>query len=191
MSTTTDRGWHLIGADELKRSWGWFLALGIVLVLLGLMALSWSVLTTLVSVAIFGWFLLIGGVLSVVHAFVQRRWGGFFLELFAGILYAVVGVMVVGNPAESAVGLTLLIAMFLMIGGIFRIITALSVRFHHWVWVLVNGMISLLLGLMIWRQWPLSGLWVIGLFIGIDMIFYGWSLIMLAMAVRTLPRQQT
>jgi uncharacterized membrane protein HdeD (DUF308 family) len=187
MSTGTNHGWHMLGAEEARRTWGWFLALGIVLVLLGLLALGWSVLTTLVSVVIFGWFLLLGGVLSVVHAFVQRRWGGFFLELFAGILYAVFGLMVVGNPAVSAVALTLLIAVFLMIGGLFRIITALTVRFHHWIWVLLNGVISLLLGLMIWSQWPVSGLWVIGLFIGIDLIFYGWSLIMLAMAVRSIP----
>lgn len=187
MSTGTKQDWHLIGAEEVRRTWGWFLVLGVVLVLLGMMALGWSVLTTLVSVVIFGWFLLLGGVLSVVNAFLRRRWGGFFLELFAGILYAVFGLMVVGNPAVSAVALTLLIAVFLMIGGLFRILTALTVRFHHWIWVLLNGVISLLLGLMIWNQWPVSGLWVIGLFIGIDLIFYGWSLIMLAMTVRSLP----
>jgi uncharacterized membrane protein HdeD (DUF308 family) len=77
-----------------------------------------------------------------------------------------------------------------MLGGLFRILTAVAARFHHWVWVLLNGVISLVLGLMIWRQWPVSGLWVIGLFIGIDMIFYGWSLIMLALAVRGLPQPQ-
>jgi uncharacterized membrane protein HdeD (DUF308 family) len=178
----------VIGAEELKRGWGWFLALGIVLVILGVVALSWAVLTTLVSAVLFGWLLLVGGVLSVVHAFLRRRWGGFFLELFAGILYAVVGLMIVGNPAEGALALTLVIAVFLMVGGLFRIITAVTARFQHWVWVLLNGVISLLLGLMIWRQWPVSGLWVIGLFIGIDMIFYGWSLIMLALAVRGLPQ---
>jgi uncharacterized membrane protein HdeD (DUF308 family) len=187
MSTGTNQGWHLIGAEELKRNWAWFLAVGIALVILGLMALSWSVLATLVSVAIFGWFLLIGGILSVVHAFLRRRWGGFFIELFAGLLYVLVGMLIVGNPAESAVALTLVIALFLLIGGVFRIVTALVVRFQHWLWMLLNGVISLLLGVMIWSQWPVSGLWVIGLFIGIDMISYGWSLVMLALAVRSLP----
>jgi len=84
----------------------------------------------------------------------------------------------------------LLVAVFLLFGGIFRIAAVLTVRFHHWSWMLLNGGISLLLGLMIWAQWPWSGLWVIGLFIGIDMIFYGWSLIMLAMAFRNIPEQQ-
>jgi uncharacterized membrane protein HdeD (DUF308 family) len=187
MSTGSHPGWHVIGAEELRQGWGWILALGIILILLGLFALGWAVLATLVSVVVFGWLLLFGGILSVIHAFMRRRWGGFFLELFAGILYVVFGLMVVGHPAESAIALTLLIAVFLVLGGIFRIVTALTVRFHHWIWVLLNGVISLLLGLWIWIQWPVDSLWVIGLFIGIDMIFYGWSLIMLALAVRSLP----
>ena len=187
MSTGTNQGWHSVGAEELQRSWGWFLGVGAVLVILGVVAISWSVLATLVSVVVFGWLLLVGGVLSVAHAFVRRRWSGFFLELFAGSLYAVVGLTLVVNPAEGAVALTLVIAVFLMLGGIFRIVTALSVRFHHWVWVLLNGVISLLLGLMIWSHWPVSGLWVIGLFIGIDLIFYGWSMIMLGVTARGLP----
>ena len=188
MSTGTNSGWHLIGAEEIRRGWGWLLALGIALVILGIAALSWSVFTTLVSVVFFGWLLLIGGVLSVVHAFIRRRWGGFFIELFAGLLYFVVGLMIVGHPAASAIALTLLISVFLLVGGVFRILTALTVRFHHWTWMLLNGVISLLLGSMIWADWPVSGLWVIGLFIGIDMIFYGWSLIMLGIAVRNLGK---
>jgi len=187
MSTGTNQGFHLIGAEELKRAWGWFLALGIILVILGVVALVWSVVATLVSVEIFGWLLLVGGVLSAAHAFLRRRWGGFFMELFAGVLYALVGLMVVANPAGGAAALTLLIALFLLVGGVFRVITALSVRFHHRIWMLLNGVISLLLGVMIWSDWPWSGLWVIGLFIGIDMIFYGWSLVMLGMVVKRLP----
>jgi len=189
MSSGMNQGFHMVGAEDLKGSWGWFVALGIALVLLGLVAVSWSGLATLVSVEVFGWLLLVGGVLSVVHAFVRRRWGGFLVELLAGVLYAIVGLIVIDSPAEGAVALTLLFALFLLVGGVFRIMTALTVRFHHWVWMLLNGVVSLLLGLMIWKQWPLSGLWVIGLFIGIDMIFYGWSLIMLGMAVRSIREQ--
>lgn len=189
MSTGTNQSWHHVGGDELRQSWGWILALGIIMVILGVMALSWSVMTTLVSVVFFGWMLLIGGGLSVIHAFMRRRWGGFFSELISGVLYLVVGLMVVINPAASAVALTLLIAMFLLIGGIFRIIAALLIRLGHWVWMLVNGLISVVLGVMIWSEWPTSGLWVIGMFIGIDMVFYGWSLIMLAVAAKNMPQQ--
>ena len=118
MSTGTNERWHLIGAEELRRTWGWLLALGVALVILGVLALSWSVLTTLASVVFFGWLLVVGGVLAVVHAFLRRRWGGFFLELFGGILYVVIGFMIVANPVGASIDLTLVIAVFLMIGGI-------------------------------------------------------------------------
>ena len=111
---------------ELKRNWGWFLGLGIALLVLGTIALGASVATTIVSVWLFGWLLIIGGVLEAVHAFWREKgWGGFFIDLLTGILYVVVGFMIVANPAETAVTLTLLIALFLMFGGIFRIVVAL------------------------------------------------------------------
>ena len=181
-------GLHLIGLGELKKNWGWFLGLGIALVVLGTIALGVSVATTIVSVWLFGWLLIIGGVLEGVHAFWRERgWGGFFIDLLTGILYVVVGFMMVANPAETAVSLTLLIALFLMFGGIFRIVVALILRFPHWGWLVLHGAVNLLLGIAIWRQWPLSGLWVIGLFVGIDMLFNGWSLVMLGLAAKKLP----
>jgi uncharacterized membrane protein HdeD (DUF308 family) len=180
-----------MGTEELKRGWGWLVGVGIALIILGLIALYCAVTATMVSVDIFGWLLVIGGVLSLVDAFVQRRWGGFFMELFAGILYIIVGLMVVANTAASAVVLTLVIAVFLLIDGVFRIVTALSVRFPHWPWMLLNGVIGVLLGIMIWRQWPWSGLWVIGLFVGIELILYGWSLVMLGSMARSTRHQLT
>lgn len=184
MATAVDQKVPLFGVDVLRRNWGWFVALGIIQIILGLIALGTSVVVTLVSVVLFGWLLLIGGVLSVVHAFWERQWSGFFIDLAVGILDVVVGFMVVGNPVASAETLTLLIAMFLFMGGIFRIVAALTGHFHHSFWVLLNGIVTLALGIMIWRQWPLSGLWVIGLFIGIDLIFYGWSLLMVGLTAR-------
>jgi uncharacterized membrane protein HdeD (DUF308 family) len=182
-------GLHLVGLQELRKNWGWFLVLGIALLVLGTIALGASVAMTIVSVLLFGWLLIVGGVLEAVHAFWRRKWSGFFIDLLTGILYVVVGFMLVANPAASAVALTLIIALFLMFGGIFRILVALSVRFHNWGWLLLHGAINLLLGILIWQQWPLSGLWVIGLFIGIDMIFNGWSLVMLGLAAKNIPEE--
>jgi uncharacterized membrane protein HdeD (DUF308 family) len=187
MATSMQPSGPLVGFDILRRNRGWFLALGIVQIILGMIALGSSVLATAVSVAVFGWLLLIGGVLSIGHAFWERQWNGFFVDLLTGILYAVVGFMMISNPLEAAVSLTLLIALFLLMGGIFRIVAALVGPFQHRGWLLLNGIVTLLMGILIWRQWPLSGLWVIGLFVGIEMIFYGWSLVMLGMAARNLP----
>ena len=176
-----------LGLHELRRRWSWFLALGIVLIVLGAIALGSTFLMTLVTMVFIGWLMIIGGVIEVVHACAVKNWGGFFVDLLTGILYVVVGFMIVSNPGATAVALTLLIAMFLIFGGLFRIATAVIVRFQNWMWLLLHGVINLLLGIAIWRQWPVSGLWVIGLFVGIDMILNGWSLVMLGLAAKNLP----
>jgi uncharacterized membrane protein HdeD (DUF308 family) len=180
---------HLIGLQELRKRWCWFLSLGILLIVLGAIALGASVLATLVTMELVGWLMTGGGILQAVHAFTCKKWSGFFIDLLTGILYVVVGFMIVGNPLATAATLTLLIAMFLIFGGVFRIATAITVRFQNWVWLLLHGVINLLLGISIWRQWPLSGLWVIGLFVGIDMIFNGWSLVMLGLAAKRIPTE--
>ena len=83
--------------------------------------------------------------------------------------------------------LTLILAVAFLVGGSVRIVVVLTERFSAWPWVLLNGVVTLLLGILIWRQWPESSLWVIGLFVGIDLIFNGWSWVMLALAVRAIP----
>jgi uncharacterized membrane protein HdeD (DUF308 family) len=181
---------QLPGASELRGNWGWFLALGIVLIVLGTIALGSALVMTIASVFFFGWILIIAGVMEAVHAFWrEKRWGGFFLDLLTGLLYVVVGWMMVSNPGESAVLLTLIIAMFLVFEGLFRIVVAITARFPHWGWVLFNGVISLVLGISIWQRWPYSGLWVIGLFVGIEMLLNGWSLVMLSLSARNFPEE--
>jgi uncharacterized membrane protein HdeD (DUF308 family) len=187
---TTVSNVRLLDLMQLKKRWGWFLGLGIVLIVLGTIALGASLFVTLASMLLIGWLLIGGGVLEAIHAFACKQWSGFFIDLLTGLLYVAVGFMIVANPGASAVALTLLIAMFLMFGGIFRIAMAIISRYENWGWLLLYGVISLVLGISIWRQWPLSGLWVIGLFVGIDMIFNGWSLVMLGMAAKKLSAQQ-
>ena len=167
---------------QFSRNWGWFLALGILMIVLGIVALGSALFVTLVSMIFFGWLLIFSGVFEVVQSFWQKRWGGFFLHLAVGILYAIVGFMLIANPEASAVALTLLMAIFFIVAGFFRIVAAFVMRFPQWGWMLISGIAALILGLLIWQQWPTSGFWVIGLFIGIELIFTGWSWIMLALA---------
>lgn len=178
---------HLVGVERLRNRWGWFVGLGVILALLGTVALSSAVFLTLASMVLVGWLMILGGVFQTAHAFSCREWGGFFVDMLAGLLYAVAGLLIVLHPAATAVGLTLLIAILLIFGGVFRIAVALTVRLHNWTWLLLHGAVNLLLGICILQDWPFSGLQVIGLFIGIDMIFNGWSLIMLGLAARNLP----
>ncbi len=178
---------QLTGFDEIHRHWGWFFALGVALIILGVIAAGSALITTIVSLIFFGWLLIIGGALEIGYGLWRKTWSGFFIDLLTGILYVVVGSMVVANPGASAVALTLLIAMFLMVGGVFRIIAALSARYPNGGWLAIHGVVSLILGIIIWRQWPMSGLWIIGFFIGIELIFNGVALTMLGLAARELP----
>jgi uncharacterized membrane protein HdeD (DUF308 family) len=179
---------HRVGLEDVRNNRGWFLALGTVLMLFGIVAIGRTCLVTAFSVIFIGWMMVAAGVVQALHAcWKERGWGGFFLDALTGILYVVVGFMIVANPAASAVTLTLMIAMFLLFDGIFRIVSAVAVRYPNSSWVLLNGAVSVVLGYGIWRRWPLSGLWVIGLFVGIQMVLNGWSLVMLANAAKKLP----
>jgi uncharacterized membrane protein HdeD (DUF308 family) len=159
----------------------WFLGTGIALVLLGTIAITFAVFTTLASVIFLGWIFLASGILQIAHAVNTRQWSGFSLYLLLGTLSLIVGGMFIAKPGQSAIALTLLIALVLITKGIFRIIIALTYSFANQWWVLVNGILTTALGIIIFSQWPLSSPWVIGLFVGIDLIFNGWSLIMLSM----------
>jgi len=172
--------------ETLRDYWGWFLVLGIVMVVLGTVALGWSCLgtVTIAAVWVFGLFLLGCGIAEIVNSFWIGRWSGMLIHLLLGALYALVGVLVIDHPATAAVQLTLLIAIWLMVSGVFRIIYSVSEHFTGRGWVLLNGAVSLLLGILIYKQWPESGFWVIGLFIGIDLIFNGWAWIMLSLGLR-------
>jgi uncharacterized membrane protein HdeD (DUF308 family) len=171
--------------EALSRNWGWLLALGILMIILGVFAIGAPVVATIAVQVVLGWLLVIGGIAEAIHAFMAQNWRGFLFELLSGILYIVVGGLLLFNPLLGAAALTLLLAVFLVVEGIFKIIMALRVRDHRgWGWLLASGILSLILGAMIWAQWPYSGLWVIGLFVGIQLLFTGWSMVMLALAAR-------
>jgi uncharacterized membrane protein HdeD (DUF308 family) len=178
--------------EELRRiqsSWGWFLALGLLLVVLGTVAIGYSCLVEITEAAVwlFGWLLLAGGVAEILHAFRVSRWSGTLLHVLIGVLYIVVGFMTIDNPLGQAILLTRFIAIFLMIGGLFRIFASLVQQFPGWGAVLLNGIVSLVLGGMIYKGWPSSGLWFIGLYIGIEMIMNGWAWIFLSLGLKRLP----
>ncbi len=177
--------------EEMRRNWGWFIALGAVLIVIGACAIGSAFVATLATVIVFGWLLVIGGAFQTVHALLrERNWSRFFVDLFAGILSLVVGFMLLANPLAGAETLTLLIAMFLFIVGLERIVVSLMGHIHHGGWFLLTGVIDLALGVMIWRHWPSSGLWVIGLFVGIDMLCNGWAMVMQGIALKMLPRHE-
>jgi uncharacterized membrane protein HdeD (DUF308 family) len=174
------------GLDDLRKNWFGFVAVGILLIVLGLIAMGSTFLFTQFVVDVTGWILIFSGVSTAIHGFWRRRWSGFFLDLLCGLLYLAVGFMFVVHTLEAAQTLTLLIAISLVVGGLFRIVAAATGHFQNWPWVLLHGLVSLALGVSIWRQWPASGEWVIGLFVAIDLLMNGWTLVMLGVASRRL-----
>jgi uncharacterized membrane protein HdeD (DUF308 family) len=119
-----------------------------------------------------------------------RKLSGFALHLLAAALYLLVGLFMLEDPIRAAEVLTLLLAASFLVGGVLRIVFSLAVRFPAWPWVVFNGLVDLLLGVFILNRWPDSSLWVIGLFIGVDLIFHGWSWVVLALSVRTFGQSQ-
>ncbi len=176
-----------VGLEEVRRHWGSHLALGILLCILGLVAVAYAVSASLVSVLFLGWLLVGSGLFQAILVFRVQRWSGFFLHLLAGVLEVVVGVLLVSAPAETALALTLLLAVYLLVGGSFRAIAALYLGFPGAGWSVVGGLLSFLLGLALWRQWPLSGLWFIGVCVGSDLLVHGVAWIAFALNARRLP----
>jgi len=183
-------GSHRVGGktEDLREIWAFLVGMGVALMTLGAIAIGSSLIATLATVATFGVLLLLGALFQVVTALWGRSWRGFFLHLLAGALYLIVGVFMIDHPVETALGVTLLVAVGLLVSGILRVVMSLVERFDGWGWMLLCGIVSVLLGMGIWGQWPLSGLWVIGLFVGIEMLSSGLSWLMLGLAVRSPPR---
>lgn len=169
----------------LRAKSGWIIALGVIYVIAGLIALGSIVEATVVSVFIVGIMMLIAGVAEVIHAFQVKSWGKFLLWALLGALYIIAGFVTFENPLLAAAILTLILGIALVASGIMRIILAFSVREGTpWIWVVVSGIITLLLGLIILAHWPVSSLYILGLFLGIDLVFAGAGWIGLGLGLR-------
>jgi uncharacterized membrane protein HdeD (DUF308 family) len=177
--------------EAIRAHWILFLALGVVLIVVGTIAVAMPIVSSLASAVVFGSLLLLGGIAQLVGAFWTRDWSGFFLSLLMGVIYVVLGVLFLRHPGDALMAMTMFLACALMVGGLFRVLGSAMYQFPHWGWTLVGGIINLVLGIMIWQQWPESSLLVIGLFVGIDLIFTGWTWVMLALAVKKVGPRTT
>ena len=151
----------------------WFVLLGAALIVLGLVVAASSVTATIVSIFFLAGVLVLESVIRIVAAFSAREWAGSLLLVLAGAFYMVAGILTFRHPITAAVALTLLFAVLFPAMGFFRLITSIWYRFPHWGGVALSGAVSIALGLMLWNAWPASGLWFIGLCLGIDLIVEG------------------
>jgi len=175
------------GVEEIRSSWAWFLAIGIVFVLLGGVCVIGNVSATFATVLVFGWMLLFSGVFGLVHAFRTRGGQGFLLSLLSALFRGFTGYLLIRYPLAGAASLTLVLASFFIVSGLFRAIGAGMLKLPRWGWSAFSGVVSLALGIMLLAQMPVSSVWFIGFAIGVDLICDGASLIGFATAIHSLP----
>jgi uncharacterized membrane protein HdeD (DUF308 family) len=172
----------------LRAKWGWIVALGVVYVVAGVIALGSVVIATVATVFVVGIMMVLAGVFEVISAFQIKTWGRFLFWLALGVLYIVAGFVAWDNPLLTAVWLTLILGAALVASGITRIFLAFNMQHGSpWIWVVVSGLITLLLGVIILIHWPVSSLYTLGIFLGVDLVFAGAGWIGLGMGLRQLP----
>lgn len=171
---------HFHEIEGIRSGSKMFLGLGVLMTLLGFGAICYSTFATIASVVLLGGLLLSAGIAHLIHALWVLQWKGFFVSLLQASFLGVLGAFCVFSPINASLALTMLICAFFFVSGIVRILSALFLRFDRWGWYFLNGLLSLVLGFLIFSGWPVSALWVIGLFVGIDIMFAGLSWIFFA-----------
>lgn len=174
------------GLKALRDKWGWIVALGVVFALAGVVALGSVVAATASAVMIVGIMMIMGGAAELIAAFGVKDWKRAVFWGLLGVLYIAAGIIAILNPFAAASILTLMLGAALVVGGVLRIFLAFEMRSagKPWGWVVLSGLISLLLGFMIIAQWPASSFFVLGIFLGIDLIFIGSGWISMGLALR-------
>ncbi len=167
------------------RSINWSIALSILLIVAGFFALLIPELSGLGVTLFLGWLLIISGITHLIFAWKVHTTSRILWEILVGIVYLVTGIYMIGHPAYGLLSLTLVLAFYLFFEGIFELVLAFQLRPHTgWGWTLFDGIVTIILGVMIWRTWPYSTVWAIGTLVGISMLFSGFSRLMLSLSAR-------
>jgi uncharacterized membrane protein HdeD (DUF308 family) len=174
------------GIRALRGKWGWIVALGVIFMIAGVIALGSVVVATASAVLIVGIMMIMAGVAEIIAAFNVKSWGKFALWMLLGALYVAAGIIAILNPFAAATILTLFLGVALVFGGVVRMFLAWHMREagKPWGWVVVSGLLSLLLGVIIIAQWPVSSFYVLGIFLGIDLIFIGSGWLTIGLALK-------
>lgn len=180
--TVTDTNLKKIACNN----WGWSLATGILISICGMLGLLYAGGSTLASILFFGVLEIVVGITQIIHAYGVKTVQQVLFHFILGLTCIAAGIFMLIYPEAAALSLTILIAMMLIVSGCARVIASLSMYFEHWLWLLINGFLGIILGMLILYQWPMSGFWVIGMFVSLDILFTGSVYIALAMRVKQL-----
>ena len=168
--------------------WKLFLSQGILMLILGMLAVALPNISTLEIELLVGWLLIVGGFFRAATIFGKRHMPGFWWSLLSAVLAVALGTILIARPLQGVITLTIVMTVFFVIEGVAAVLIALEYRryLRNWSWTLLSGLINLVLAYLIWNGWPSTATWVIGLYVGINLIFLGVQLIMTANAARGL-----
>ena len=187
MSATSAQG---IGYAGVAPKWGWFVVLGAVLIACGVFALGDVVAVTLASTIFIGAMMAVGGVVQIIHAFMTKGWRAFALNLFLGLLYLAGGVLIFQEPVQGSILITMLLLAAFVVGGVIRVIIAFRHRELAMWWLMaLSGLVSVVVGILLYSSMPWSGLWVLGTLIGIELIVSGVTWLQFGFALRVFSRR--
>lgn len=179
-------------AGAVRRHWGLFLCEGIALVVLGALAIAAPAIASVAAAVFFGWILLVSGLAGLITTWRGRRVPGFGWSLISALLGIAAGALLLGWPVQGTVSLTAVLIAFLLIEGVVTLMYALEHRSAlsgRWGWMLASGVLDVVLGALLLAGLPGTALWAIGLIVGINLLFGGWALILMALHARPAPRQ--
>ncbi len=183
----------VVDLEELPRKWGWLLALGILMLVTGSIGLVQSVTMTLVTVLFFGAIIIVNGTFALVQTIMDReeKWRGKMVHVLLAVLYIGAGALILVNPVAASAALTLFLGGIFLAMGIIRIVYGLRLRKLGWKWLMpvIIGAVDILFAIILGMSWPVSGLWVIGIMVSIELLMYGWMLTFTALAVRKMAKQ--
>jgi len=170
---------------EAKKNAGLLIFLGVLTVIFGVLAIAAPLITGIAVAMFVGFLLVFTGIARIVYAFKSKQWGTGIWGTIIGLLGLAAGLVMLFRPGVGLASLTLLLAIYFLVDGVCEIIAAFKIKPDQgWGWVLFNGIIALLLGIMIWRQWPASGTWAIGVLVGVHLLITGWTMIVLGTGAR-------
>jgi uncharacterized membrane protein HdeD (DUF308 family) len=162
------------GITNLQKNWSWFLLIGLLLIILGLIAIIISTTDPFSTAVSIGGFLVAGGILQVINAMRTYNGTSFMWNALVAIFYTITGILLIMYPEAGALTLTVVLAAFFTVMGVFKMLAAFRERYAHWGWLAFSGLTSFILGLLIWIGLPTTGLWIFELFVGIDLLMLGW-----------------
>jgi uncharacterized membrane protein HdeD (DUF308 family) len=176
---------------EVRKSWVWFLLIGILLMVLGATCIVKAQTATTFSILALGWILVISGVFWLINSFLAVATPVFFLFLLGALIRGGIGYLLIRHPDAGAAAVTMLLAVLFIVGGLFRTVGASVIRFRWWGWTVLSGIVAVGLGIYILANWPVASTFFVGIVIGVDLLFDAGALIAFAGAIRSLPAKRS